>query len=298
MSFLELFGWAIPVAERQSPSASNKNAGVLQTSFGGRHLDSRADYSEQFSFVVPAVTQETAVGIKGLVAGDYHYWGFESDLFSDDGVPYLTGSNGAQSGATVKKGTGSLSIVTGNIQWAPRRLGTAWTVLVWRYDGATWKHHAVNSSGDTWEDGVLGAFPAAWLTVVAGVLQLDGAAGVFYDSMMLFLFKAPAEQVEAHYAWEDADVDNSFDWNLRASGDFSEVDLLCEGIVDNRTVMNVAAVNNREEVSFSLDVVSELGIDFVAPIIPSVYMEEFEAYPDVFVPDPVFTGLVVIEDFE
>lgn len=176
------------------------------------------------TIVQPAAT---ALALRDLVTGKGHVVSFENqNLYSSKGLaPNSVGGNtgiistapGAKFGTYYLHGHTSDNLVT----WIAFTSTSPWTVGLWYYEAATWKHLVRRSDGAKWFNGVrndAGATP--FLTVSNGVVSVgeEGVDGKFDDLVMLPT-SVPDDWPAQMYAFNTAFPDLP---SLKASGESIE----------------------------------------------------------------------------
>jgi len=207
MAFCELNGWAVPVAEGGA-SVTQRGLGSIQRAFSGWASGERRALVRDFKLTTPPQDEATANALESLAAGLGESWSFDNDLWGSKGTGPNTGYTVTLSAVGGKYG-GKVQVNAGS-SLAYAIAPSVYTLLVWRFNGATWDHYGIDSSGAQWKNGAahtpIGTDDVTnFTTFGASSFSIDGkdAGGVNaasdYDDLVFVPWVMPAAEVSGHY---------------------------------------------------------------------------------------------------
>lgn len=196
--FLTVNKIAISVANESAQVEEQEHGGARSRAHDGTLRSFVQAFKRAWSVETPIETQANLEAIKALARGRGHHWNFDADLYSDKGLNGSANTGTTQTAGSAKFGAGKMTVgaTTGTITFAAN-LGTRWTVMVWRYEGAAWVHYIVTYDGTTtkkWVDGVSNdGASTTWLSVSGGSATIANTTGaaVHYDDLVLLDYVMP-----------------------------------------------------------------------------------------------------------
>lgn len=185
----------------EEPKEATRDIGDRTEATDGSTRVTRAARKNDLAFSSVPLTGADAHAWKCLLTGEGEAWSFDSSLYGSKGTGPSAAVNTSQSAGAAKYGAGKLEVgaTTGTITYSSVTLNgwggsTAWTVMVWRYEGAAWVHYVVRSDGAKWVDGARNdAASTTWLTVGSDVTIANATGSpVLYDELVVLPFAVPA----------------------------------------------------------------------------------------------------------
>lgn len=199
MPALVINGITVPVGA-DSLSRSVEEVGERTRAFDGTAVLNRRWQKRVLELAIPVASQVDQLAWMALLRGEGHSWSFDANVYSAKGLP-LSGATATvgNTSPTAKYGGGRLSTGASSVG-AACKLGPAWTVMAWWWNGSAWVHHVVNSLGQKWANGVRAdGTSTTWLSVSAsGDLTL--AASTFLDDLVALPVVLPTTSPPLLYA--------------------------------------------------------------------------------------------------
>ena len=257
MPFLTLNGLEVPVRNGSAQREADERIGEVTRAWGGQLRKSEQARKQAYACETPIVTAADAKAYRGLIEGDGHYWGFETDVYSSKGLGPSAGTAPTISNTIQQVGANSGRQTNGHSVTFPTELGSEWTVAVWRGPSVGLAHVVVRSDGAKWEDGVRNdALVTTWLSVSSGSLSIANSTGanVYYDELIAVPYKMLDTWPPLVFARGDGNVAWSSLPALQADGDLIDTtsELSVIGEAEGNGFVQAGSVTNMQTLGFRL----------------------------------------------
>lgn len=241
MSALIINGLEIPVSA-EGWQESVEEIGVRQRAYSGSALSSIRARKRVWSGSVASTDAVLIRAIRGLIAGEGHYWSFDADLYSDGkGLPPTTFEySSIVAGGKYEK---ALAVASGkSAAWYVGH-GAPFTVAVFSHDGdGVFDHWAIvdNGSGPVaYYNGTPDKLPG-WLSMSSGTVALeDESSGARrWDELVVTPYAWPLSWITA---MRDRTTHMQATPILAVSGDLVSPSAQCLGRVGRMSAVNLGS---------------------------------------------------------
>lgn len=225
--FIRLNGIPISVADG-SVSIGSSRFGQYADSVFGRPRGGDKGYVKNFSMTTIPILPDAAESIVGLSENLGHWFGFETDAWSDNGASPTAGTYGLATGGFAGAAK-RLSVTSGDLSFELDLRGGKWTVAYARTDdfGTTWDHVVVRSDGIRWLNGVRNdSATSGEMYVSNGTVTISDLFE--YGAMLVLPFRIGEEH--GGFVYSDIVLNGSFPVHRkRMSGDIVSGNVLVSG---------------------------------------------------------------------
>lgn len=240
MSALLINGLEIPVSA-EGWQESVEEIGVRQRAYSGSALSSVRARKRLWSGSVASTDATLIRAIRGLIAGEGHYWSFDTDLYSDGkGLP-PTKFEDSSIVAGGKYGSALGVDVNKSAAWYVG-FGAPFTVCVFAHDGdGEFQHWAIVDNGSGRPVAYCNGSPdklTGWLSVSNGRLTLSATTTWVWDELVATPYAWPLSWITA---MRDRTAPMQATPILDVSGDLVSPSAECLGRVGRMSATNLGS---------------------------------------------------------
>lgn len=199
MSDLTINGMALGVRE-DSVEVSQEPQGESGRAVDGSAWSAVRVTKRVWKFSTTPIAKTTAEAWAAWLNGGLLHWTFETEnLYSTDGLPIATNpsTKATRDGTHEQYGTYGLKVADGGAPTWVTRLGSTWSIRVWRWFDTSNRHWVINSDGTAYKNGSSDS-PPSWISMSSGTLTVTASgADEYIDDLVLAPFVVPQAWVDA-----------------------------------------------------------------------------------------------------